>query len=70
MHVLQYFEHQPDPDFPESLKIDDLVDVQSTVKHAKMDEIKIFQKKNIEKLVLELLFDIGFIRIHQRARFL
>ena len=46
-----------------------MVDVQSALKHAKIDENSKF-KKNLENLILELPFGIGFIKIHELARFL
>ena len=52
--------------FPEN---PDMVGVQSAIKHAKIDEISKFKNK-IENIILELPFGIGFIGIHQLARFL
>ena len=46
-----------------------MVDVQSALKHAKIYENSKF-KKNPKKLIPKLSFDIGFIEIHQLARFL
>ena len=43
----------------------DIADVQIVIKHAKIDE----NSKKIEKLILELPFGGGFIKIHQLARF-
>ena len=43
--------------FPEN---PDLADVQIAIKHAKIDENSKF-KKNLENLILELPFGIGFI---------
>ena len=52
--------------FPEN---PDLAYVQSAIKHGKMVENSNF-KKNLENIILELPFDIGFNKIHQSARFL
>ena len=52
--------------FPEN---PDLADVQIAIKHAKIDENSKF-KKNLENFILELPFGIGFIKIHELARFL
>ena len=47
----------------------DIVDVQNHTKCAKIDENSKFKKK-IENLIRELPFGIGFIGIHELARFL
>ena len=52
--------------FPEN---PDLADVQIAIKHAK-NRRKFKIQKKFENLILELPFGIGFIEIHQLARFL
>ena len=41
-----------------------MVDVQSAVKHAKIVENSKFQKKNLENIILELPFGVGFDGFH------
>ncbi len=69
MQKFTHFEIIVDFGFFDFFQNPDLDDVQSAVKHSKIVEnfkISIFPKN----IVLELPFGIGFIKIHQQARFL